>query len=65
MAFTFAYVGLELIVFAVEAVLYKIFLPRWSEKQRSVWLPIAYAFVANATSAFIGFQIAKIIPELV
>ena len=65
LAFTFAYVGLELIVFAVEAVLYKMFLPRWNEKQRAAWLPIAYALVANAVSFLVGLQVAKLIPEFV
>lgn len=65
LAFTFAYVGLELLVFAIEAVVYKLTLPRWDEKQRAKWLPIGYAFVANVGSFLIGFQIAKIIPELV
>ena len=48
-----------------EAVLYKMFLPRWNEKQRAVWLPIAYAFVANTASFFVGLQVAKLIPEFV
>ena len=65
LAFTFAYVGFELIVFAIEAIVYKLTLPRWDKKERAKLLPIAYALVANAASFFIGYQIARIIPELV
>ncbi len=61
-AFARAYMGYELLVFAVEAAIYCIFLTRNRERQPQEC--IAYAFVANLVSFLAGFGIAKLIPGI-
>lgn len=61
-AFVSAYIGYELLVFALEAAIYCIFLTRNRERQPREC--IAYAFVANLISFLAGFGIAKLIPGI-
>lgn len=64
MMFLFCYVLLELVVFAVEAVVFSAFLPRVSrgpvKKGKAVW----YAFAANALSFLAGLGLAKALPGI-
>ena len=55
---------LEIAVFAVEAVMYAVFLRKTSEKAKSVWVYIVYALVANAVSFGAGLCIAHVIPGI-
>lgn len=64
MAFVFAYVLLEIIVFVSEAVLYGKFMRNMSESPRKKSVYITYALVANVVSFVVGFQIAKVIPGI-
>lgn len=64
MAFTFAYVLLEIVVFAMEAVLYGTFMRAMSEMPRKKSVYIIYALVANVVSFVVGFQIAKMMPGI-
>lgn len=64
MAFVFAYVLLEIVVFVIEAMLYGRFMRNMSEAPRKKRVYITYAFVANLVSFVVGFQIAKVIPGI-
>ncbi|WP_367924076.1 hypothetical protein [uncultured Ruthenibacterium sp.] len=59
-AFILAYLGLELIVFAIEAVLYVYFLSPDKSKKRAV----LYALVANVLSFWIGMRVSMWIPDI-
>lgn len=63
-AFIAAYFLLEIIVFAVEAAVYALFMNRISVKQRRKRVYVGYAFVANAVSFIAGFGIALLIPGI-
>lgn len=63
-AFVLAYVGLEVLVFVIEAVLYSRVLGRWGEKSRRRCFYIIYALAANSASFVIGMLIAKAIPGI-
>lgn len=58
------YILLEMVVFAIEAVLYNVVLNRVSEQKVSVKRIVSYALVANVCSFAGGLLIAKIIPEI-
>lgn len=68
--FTARYVLLELVVFAVEAVLYAALLPRLaggpthSEKTRKRSRAVVYALTANAASFATGLLIAHLVPGI-
>lgn len=62
-AFIFFYILFELIVFAVEAVVY-CFLLRRGEQKTPVWKCIVYALVANAASFAAGMALAVFIPGI-
>lgn len=62
LAFLFFYVLFELIVFALEAVAYCLWMNRLSEKTKPTWFYVLYAFVANAVSFVAGFYIATHFP---
>lgn len=64
MAFLFAYVELELLVFALEATLCAILLNRFSERKRHPALAVLYALVANALSFGAGLGLAVVIPGI-
>lgn len=62
-AFVLAYVGLEVLVFVIEAVLYSRVLGKWGESHRRCFY-IIYALAANSASFVIGMLIAKAIPGI-
>lgn len=62
LAFLFFYVLFELIVFALEAVAYCLWMNRLSEKTKPTWFYVLYAFGANAVSFVAGFYIATHFP---
>ncbi|MGN1111404.1 MAG: hypothetical protein ACI4QY_07095 [Oscillospiraceae bacterium] len=64
LAFVVFYVLFELIVFAVEAVVYYILLNKLSVKQKPKWLAVIYALVANAASFVGGMVIAQWLPGI-
>ena len=59
MAYEAGYIFFELIMFAIEAMLYCKFLGRYADKPRTNRYYIVYAFVANLISFAAGFFIAK------
>ena len=62
--FILNYILLELVVIAVEAVIYVLFLKKVNEKPVSNVKSIGYAFAANVASFAVGLIIAKIIPGI-
>ncbi|MGN1031373.1 MAG: hypothetical protein ACI4PQ_07195 [Butyricicoccaceae bacterium] len=64
MAFVLSYIALELIVFAIEAVLYSLLFSRVSQTKIPKWKSTFYALTANAGSFAAGFFIAKLIPGI-
>ena len=64
LAFTVNYILFELIVFALEAVLYCMLLKKVSEQPKRNWYYVLYAFVANAVSFGAGFIAAQILPGI-
>ena len=64
LAFTFFYVLFELIVFALEAVLYCTILKRLSEKKKEDAYYILYSFVANLISFGAGLFLAAKLPSM-
>ena len=64
LAFVLFYVLFEIIVFALEAILYCTILKKVSEKPKKNWYYVLYAFVANALSFGAGFVIARILPGI-
>ena len=64
MAFVVFYVFFELIVFAIEAVLFYHLLNKISIKQKPKWLAVVYSLVANAVSFGAGMMIAEWLPGI-
>lgn len=64
MAFVIFFVLLEIVVFIVEAILYTLYLKKYSEKEISGWKPWVYALVANAASFALGLKLAQLIPGI-
>lgn len=64
LAFTVFYVLFELIVFAVEAVLYCIWMKKFSVLPKKSWFYIVYALVANAVSFGAGIVTARMLPGI-
>ena len=64
MGFTFAFVCMEILVFAIEAVTYKAALHRFSDKEKVNRRGVAYALVANTASFAIGLWLAHLIPGI-
>lgn len=64
MAFVIVYFLLEVLVFIVESGIYCRRLPKAVEHPRKKSYYIMYAFVANAVSYGVGFEIAKILPGI-
>lgn len=62
--FVFCFVLFELVVFAIEAILYGILIPRRSTKPTGKGKAVLYAFVANAASFALGLAIAHWIPGI-
>ena len=59
MVFVVFYVLFELVVFAIEAILFYHLLNKISIKQKPKWLAVVYALVANAVSFGAGMMIAE------
>ncbi|MBQ8210067.1 MAG: hypothetical protein IJZ35_05750 [Clostridia bacterium] len=64
MAFTAYYILFEIIVFAIEAVIFSYSLHRVTDKQIKKYVPAVYALIANALSFGTGLLIAHIIPGI-
>lgn len=59
MAYAGGYIFFEMIVFAIEAGIYSVFLRKLSDKLRRKRFYICYAFVANLVSFAVGYFVAK------
>lgn len=64
MAFVFFYVLFELLVFGLEAILYRVWMNRLSGKTRPTWFYVLYALVANAVSFVVGIYVANMLPGI-
>ena len=64
MGFTFAFICMEIPVFAIEAISYKALLHRFSEKEKVEHRGVTYALVANTASFAIGLWLAHLIPGI-
>ena len=64
MGFLIFFILFELVVFAVEAVIYGILLKKFTTKKADCFKTTAYAFVANLLSFVAGLGIAIIIPGI-
>ena len=64
MGFTFAFICMEILVFAIEAISYKALLHRLSEKEKVEHRGVTYALVANTASFAIGLWLAHLIPGI-
>ncbi|QZY53939.1 hypothetical protein [Crassaminicella profunda] len=65
MMFVFNYVWMELLVLIIEAVVYSVFLHKYSSGElRKKWLVPLYALTANAVSFGVGLYIAHLIPGI-
>mgnify|MGYP005780438369 CR=1 FL=1 len=62
--FVLFYIIFEIIVFAIEAVLYCTILKRVSENPKKNWYYTLYALVANAVSFGAGFIISQLLPGI-
>ena len=62
MIFTFNYVLLEILVFAIEAIAYAVLLKKFSGKEQKPVKAVGYALVANAASFGFGLWLAHVIP---
>lgn len=63
-AFAAMYVLLELLVFAIEAIIYCRVMNRWAERPRGKVFYTLYALTANAVSFRAGLFLAQILPDL-
>ena len=59
--FVFAYILFELLVLIIEAVLFTVFLRKYSDSPVPIWKTITYAFIANAVSFVVGLGLTTII----
>ena len=64
LAFVLLYILFELIVTVIEAVVYAIYLPRFSPQPKKRWVCVVYAIVANYLSFWAGLYIANHFPEI-
>ena len=64
MGFTFAFICMEILVFAIEAITYKAVLHRYSEKEKVNRRGVTYALVTNTASFAIGLWLAHLIPGI-
>lgn len=63
-AFALFYVLFELVVFAIEAVVYCLLMNKWTDKPKKKWFYVAYALAANAISFGSGMAVAHIFPGI-
>jgi len=59
-----AYIILELLVFAIEGLIYSLFMNKLSKKTKQVWVYWLYAFLGNLCSYGAGLLLAEILPWL-
>jgi len=64
MAFVMNYVLFEVIVFAIEAIVYCKWLKKLSEQPKKNWFYVVYALAANAISFVAGLYVAELIPGI-
>ena len=64
LAFVLIYILLEIAVIVLEAVLYCIWMKRWSQKPRKNWFYVLYALIANSASFITGMLIAQWLPGI-
>lgn len=64
LVFVLIYILLEIAVIVLEAVLYCIWMKRWSQKPRKNWFYILYALIANSVSFITGLLIAQWLPGI-
>lgn len=64
LAFTVFYALFEIVVFAMEAVLYCKILKKASERQKKNWYYVTYSFAANSVSFGAGFFLARALPGI-
>ena len=64
MGFTFAFICMEIVVFAIEAITYKSLLQRFSTVEQEKRRGVSYALVANTASFAIGLWLAHLIPGI-
>ena len=64
MGFTFAFICMEIVVFAIEAIAYKSLLQRFSTAEQEKRRGVSYALVANTASFAIGLWLAHLIPGI-
>ena len=64
LTFTFSYVLLEILVFAIEATVYAALLKKFSSKAQKKGRAVGYAFIANTASFALGLWLAHIIPGI-
>ena len=62
--FVLLYILFELIITVIEAVVYAMYLPRFSVRPRKRWVCVAYAIVANYLSFHAGLFIASRLPGI-
>ena len=64
MGFTFAFICMEIVVFAIEAISYKSLLKKFSTAEQEKRRGVSYALVANTASFAIGLWLAHLIPGI-
>ena len=64
MGFSFAFICMEIVVFAIEAIAYKSLLQRFSTAEQEKRRGVSYALVANTASFAIGLWLAHLIPGI-
>lgn len=64
LAFAVFYVLLEIVVFAIEAVLYCTVLKKASETKKSNWYYVIYSLAANSVSFAAGLLLARVLPGI-
>ena len=62
--FIATFIILEIIVFAIEALIYRRFIPKLSEKSARRGVAVIYALSANALSLILGLYLSDILPKL-
>ena len=64
LSFIFGYLGIELLIFIVEAFIYSVFLKRIDYMQKTKTFYIIYSLAANTASFIVGLGIALVIPGI-
>lgn len=64
MGFTLAFIGMEIVVFVIEAIVYKTMLHRYSVAEKVKSKGVSYALTANTASFAIGLWLSHLIPGI-